>query len=364
VRRRSLARRLAVVAAVVGSVLTAGPGATGAAATATSTSPGTFEITGPLTEGCPVGFTCSTVAVSCAAPYDAVPPITGSVAIGRYAGPRRGTLVTFGGGGGQDFWMAGRAGKRARRPIAEAGIEVVAVAWDRSWNQGTQGLAALSCRPATAIAWAAERDAALGSVPPPGDGVCGVCVVGYSIGSSQATMAVAFNDIADVVDAVVAVAGPATADIGAGCRRDGTPLQYMEPETNPVRVRIDDSFDDGDPSVGPCSALPADLTAAPAWDANSLVHAGRVSFPTTRFHFVWGSQDRTGAVGQGITELAALSAGGSPLLAYRCIVAHHDVFELRAGVLAIVDAVLWDPADGLFVPPAPEPAMTPRCVPN
>jgi hypothetical protein len=187
-------------------------------------------------------------------------------------------------------------------------------------------------------------------------------VIGYSVGASQAAHAVAFHDLADLVDAVVPVAGPMTADIAAGCRRDGSPAQYLEPDRSSARRRIDDSFDAGDPSTGPCSADPADLAATPAWDANSLVVSGRLDFPATRFSFVWGDSDRTGAVGQGIAHLAALAAAGSPLLTYDCADAHHDVFELPAGVAAIVAAVLWVPDDGVNVPPVPVASATnPRC---
>lgn len=353
---------MVAVAIAAGAVVVGGPApAPEAAAAVEVSSVGTVEIVGPGTKECPTGFSCVDVLVTCAAPYETVPAAAGTLAIGRFSGARRGLLVTFGGGGGRDFWLAGGGGRTLWKRLAKAGIEEVAVAWANEWLSGTSGIVALSCRSAAVIEWAAARDAAAGSTPPPGDGVCGVCVVGYSVGSGQGASAVAFHDVGDLVDGVIAASGPPNADIPAGCARDGSPLQYMEPADNAMRGRIDDSYDAGDPGVGACSTSPADISFDPAWRASSLVASGRLSFPTTRFAFAWGDGDRTGAVGQGLTWLAALANAGSPLLHYACVAAHHDLFETTAGRSAILDAILWTPADGLNVPPAPPPTITPRC---
>ncbi|HEX9991397.1 MAG TPA: hypothetical protein VGB14_00580 [Acidimicrobiales bacterium] len=346
---------------VVAGALVSGPPAPPVSAAVATAPVGTVEVTGPGTEDCPGGFSCVDVAVTCAEPYATVPAATGTLAIGRFTGARRGVLVTFGGGGGRDFWLAGGGGRTLWKRLAKNGIEEIAVAWHAEWNTGAGGFAALSCRPAAVIEWAAARDAAAGSTPPAGDGVCGVCVIGYSVGSGQAASAVAFHDVGDLVDGVITASGPPNADLLAGCARDGSPLQFLEPEENAMRGRVDDSYDEGAAGPGSCSVLPEDLTAEADWRASSLVDVGRLSFPTTRFDFAWGDADRTGAVGQGMTWLAALADAGTPLLRYACVPAHHDLFATTAGRAALLEAILWTPATGLNVPPVPQPTITPRC---
>jgi hypothetical protein len=311
----------------------------------------------PSTETCPAGFRCFDIDVTC---VDAtVPPAGGRVAIGRVTGTPTGVLVAFGGGGGRDLWLVSGGGRVVWKPLARAGIEIVSVAWDDAWYDGGPGMAGTSCRAAAVVEWAAARR----SVPPEDTGRCGVCLIGYSVGSSQAAGAVAFHGVAELLDAVIAISGPPTADIAAGCRREGSPLQYLEPDESPMRDRVDDSLDGGDASSRPCAGMPEDPFVEPAWSANSLVASGSLSFPATRVHLVLGDHDRTGAAGQGATFLRAVAAAGSPLVTYACVAAGHDVAELAAGRQAIVDAVLWAPDRGLTgAPPAPE-AGAPTCLP-
>jgi hypothetical protein len=345
-----LAGVLALVALASGLTPTAG---------ATDELIGTLELLGPDSD-CPAGFQCTLIRVTCANPD--VAPMTGRIAIAGYGGTRRGTLLAFGGGGGEDLWLAGLGGRPIRKRLSRAGLEVISVSWDEAWNEGTAGIAPLTCRAATVIEWASARDAAAGSSPPPGAGVCGMCVIGYSVGSAQVAEAVSFYDVGDALDAVIAASGPPTADITAGCRRDGSPMQYLEPNENVMRLRID-AASGWEPNLGPCAVLPEDLSASPTWDASSLVLSGRLGFPTTRFSFVFGNTDRTGAVGQGIAYLSALYDAGTTQLGYACVPAHHDILEIREGRDAIMAALLWTPDTGapLNVPPVPVAGLESRC---
>jgi hypothetical protein len=321
-----------------------------------------LTITGTSAPDCPQAFTCVPFSVTCAPPYDNVPPITGSLALGRFAGARRGTVVAFGGGGGGEYWMAHGGGRRFWKKFASQGLELVAVAWDQDWAKGDTGFVAAGCRPAAAIEWAVARDLEQGSIPPPGDGVCGLCVIGYSNGASQVATAMSYFAVADSVDAAIFVSGPSTTDIPAGCRRDGTPLQYLEPDRNQMRMRVDDSLDGGLIELGACSVMPADESAVPAWQANSLTGGRHTFAATTRFHFIWGDADQTGAAGQGITYLGELYDAGTTLLVYDCVAASHGVFETTTGARAVVAAILLDPAARApNVPPVPTPEITPRC---
>ncbi len=310
---RRVVRAATVWSALIVSVAT--PAVPAGAAAAAPDEPG-VEILGPAEGDCPTSFTCLAFRASCATPAE-VPPLTGRFAIGRHGEPRRGILVGFGGGGGQSLWFGGNGGRPFWKQIAHAGIEAVSVAWDADWNLGTQGPAALACRVAAVVDWAIDRDAAAGTVPPAGDGVCGVCVLGYSIGTAQAAAALSSTTSATTSTTHLGL-GPADRRHRRRVppRRVGPPVPQAASQRHAVAHRR--------LLRRRCRRLRALFDGAgrrgyfPAWNASSLVPAGRTHFPTTRFSFVWGDRDRTGAAGQGITYLGALEAAGSPLLGYRC----------------------------------------------
>lgn len=354
--RRWGSRRRAFGALVVAFLVLAATAMPTAAATDEPI--GALELLGPAPD-CPAGFECTQIRATCANPD--VAPMEGRVAIAPYGRTRRGTVLAFGGGGGEDLWLAGQGGRPMRKRLSRAGLEVISVSWAEPWNEGTAGIAPLTCRAALVIEWASARDDAAGSSPPPGAGVCGMCVIGYSVGSAQVAEAVSFYDVGDALDAVIAASGPPTADITAGCRRDGSPMQYLEPDVNVMRLRVD-AASGWPPDLGPCAVFPEDMSASPTWDASSLVLSGRLDFPTTRFSFVFGDSDRTGAVGQGIAYLAALYDAGTTQLGYACVNAHHDILETPEGRDAIMAAILWTPdAAPLNVPPVPVAGTESRC---
>lgn len=352
---------LAAIAVVAGALVA--PPAGPAVPASPGSDPG-LTVTGPASGRCPTGFACSAFTVACPAPWDGVAPLTGRLAVGEARGTPRGTVLLFGGGSGMDYWGTTSERRAFVKSLRRDGLRTVEVAWDGPWAVGTVGFAGLSCRPAAVVAWGAAEHAASGAVAPAGDGVCGFCLVGLSIGASQVTHPLTTHGQAPVVDAVVAMAGPATADVAAGCRRDGSALQYLEAERSPVRVRVDDAWDGGDPAAGPCEALPSDPSWEPTWQADGVATAGAHAFPATRFHFVWGARDTTGAAGQGMAFLAALAAdGGTPMLDYDCVSAPHDVAATVDGLAAVRSALLWGPEDGFAnVPPVPAPTVDPRCV--
>lgn len=334
---------------------------------AVTTASGTLTITGPITEGCPIGFDCSAFALSCATGsrtlLSPIPDVTGRIAMAAATTQLLGVVEFFTGASGEEFWGGTPERRDFVTGLRDLGYSTIEIAWDTPWGQGLNGMRMLSCRPAVAMEWAAGVYAASGATPPEGDGTCGLCVVGQSIGSSQVTHPLTFYGVADSIDAAVIMAGPAHADITAGCRRNRTPFQFLEPGRSLARDRVDDSYDNGDPAPGPCASNPADLNFSRRWKRDSVSSSGQHLFPTTRVHFVWGSRDNTGAVGQGELYLGALAAAGTPMLDYDCISTSHDVAGTPEGRAQLLAALQWVPEDGFDnVPPLPPPQLNPRCV--
>jgi len=375
-RNRKPSVALAVVLAAGALVLgLASPGSAGAAAGvvgagaalqsgAVTTASGTLTITGPTTEGCPIGYDCSTFTLSCgSASLAPIPDITGRIAMAAATTPLIGVIELFTGASGEEFWGGTPERRDFVTSLRDVGYETIEIAWDTPWGQGVNGLRMLACRPAVTMEWAAGVYAASGATPPEGDGTCGFCVVGQSVGSSQVTHPFGFYGVADFIDAAIVMAGPAHADITAGCRRNRTPFQYLEPARATARDRVDDSYDNGDPLPGPCASNPADLTFSRNWKRDGVATTGAHLFPTTRMHFVWGSRDNTGAVGQGELYLGALAAAGTPMLDYDCLSTGHDVAGTPEGRAELLAALQWVPADGFdHIPPLPAPQLNPRCV--
>jgi hypothetical protein len=321
------------------------------------------SLVGAAPDGCPAGYECEAFTVECAAPYEAVAGRSGRLAIGAPTAEHRGTVMLFTGRLGTAYW----AGTPERRALLDdlraSGLETIEVAWDEPWADGTAGYAAVSCRPAAVVAWGADRWAASGVVPPVEPGVCGFCIAGTSAGASQVAYPLTFHGLAPQVDAVVAMSGPAMSDLQAGCRTLGTPVSFLPPEESTGREQVDSAWDDGANTAGPCESQRRAGSFVEPWDANSLAVAGEHLFPTTRVHFLWGAKDPTGAVGQGMLYLAALSKAGTPMLDFDCIGAGHDVGTTPAGLAALHDALLWQPADGFgHAAPFPEPSIAPACV--
>ncbi|HEX9994359.1 MAG TPA: hypothetical protein VGB14_15625 [Acidimicrobiales bacterium] len=361
--------RGAAVASAVALLCAALVALSPAPATAAARTAGTLTITGEAPDGCPAGgYTCSTFRVTCAAPYADVPAIDGRMAVGAHLGTRlKGIVMLFVGNDGMEYW----GGTPERRAFVDdlhvRGYRTVEVAWDEPYAHGTQGYVALTCRPAAAVEWGAGAYAASGAQPVAGDGVCGFCLIGTSAGTAQVAYPLVFHGLGGLVDAALEMSGPAESDLYEACDRSTpvSPFQFLEVGRSPARARIDGAWDGGAATAGPCESNPFDPSFAPAWAANSLA-AGSPSavhaFPTTRWHFIWGAKDTTGAAGQGQLFLRALDEAGSPMLGHDCMNGPHDLASNAKALRQLRAAVEWKPSDGPdHPPPLGEPVVDPRC---
>jgi hypothetical protein len=369
---RGIVAALAPVALLCAVLLVPGPAAAGAAQPATATAAaatvGTLTVGGPAPEGCPVGgYECSAFTVTCAAPYDSLPALAGRMAVGASTGARlKGIVMLFVGNDGMEYWGGTPERRAFLDDLHSRGYRTIEIAWTTPYLWGTGGYLAQSCRPATVVEWGAGVYATSGARPLPGDGVCGFCLVGTSAGTAQVAFPLVFHGLAGAVDAALEMSGPAEADLAAACAREipATPFQYLEVPRSPARARVDGAWDGGVVTAGPCESNPADAAFVPTWDANSLVTAPNAThlFPTTRWHFIWGAKDGTGAAGQGQLFLQALYEAGSPMLGHDCVNGPHDIGSNAKALRQLKGALEWVPADGPdHPPPLAEPSVEPRC---
>lgn len=366
-----------VVALATAAVLTAalmvtpGPAAAGAAAPparAAAATVGTLTIDGSSSEPCPEGgYECSDFTATCAAPYEAVAPVTGRMADGAHTNTRlKGVVMLFVGNEGMEYWGGTPERRAFLDDLHTRGYRTIEIAWDEPYAQGTEGYLARTCLPGAVIEWGAAEYAASGAQPAAGDGVCGFCLVGTSAGTAQAAFPLVFHGLGDAVDAVVEMSGPAEGNLFLACSRSTpvSPYQYLEAPRSFARTRVDNAWDDGAVGPGKCESNPSDATFQSTWEANSLATGtnARHSFPTTRWHFIWGSKDGTGAVGQGRLFFDALHAGGTPMLGHDCMNGPHDLASSPKALRQLKTAIEWRPADGPdHPPPLGEPTVTPRC---
>lgn len=359
------------VALLCAVLLAPAPVAAGAAPStgAAAATPGTLTITGPAPVGCPAGgYECSAFEVACAAPYDSVPTIGGRMAVGAHTTTRlKGVLMFFVGNDGMEYWGGTTERRAFLDDLHTRGYRTIEMAWAAPYAFGADGYVAMTCRPAVAVGWGAEQYASSGAQPVAGDGVCGFCLVGTSAGTAQVAYPLVFHGLAGLVDGALEMSGPAESSLFEACDRStpASPFQYLEAPRSPARIRVDGAWDGGSATVGACEANPADVAFQPTWDANSLVTADAAvhAFPATRWHFIWGAKDTTGAAGQGQLFLQALFEAGSPLLGHDCMNGPHDLASSAKALRQLRAAVEWKPSDGPdHPPPLAEPAIDPRCV--
>lgn len=361
-----LAAALLTVPAPASATAT-GPAAAGAAA-AGAADVGTLTVTGSAPVGCPTGgYECSTFEATCAAPHDGVGTLGGRMADGASTATRlKGVVMFFVGNEGMEYWGGTTERRAFLDDLHTRGYRTIEVAWSTPYAEGTEGYVARSCLPATVVGWGAAVYAASGAQPVAGAGVCGFCLVGTSAGTAQAAYPLVFHGLGGDVDAVLEMSGPAEASLLRACERTTpvSPFQYLEVPRSPARARVDAAWDDG-AAGGPCEANPVDLAFQPQWDANSLVTAptAQHTFTATRWHFIWGAKDTTGAAGQGQLFLDALFDAGSTMLGHDCMDGPHDLASSPKALRQLKTAIEWRPGDGAdHPPPLGAITVTPRCV--
>jgi len=299
-----------------------------------------FEILGDVTlrsetASCPAAAdACWEVEVSCPALAESENAL---LQIGEPEGTARGTVLFMTGGGGVGFW--GRFGADADRVLDElraAGFRTVEISWTRGWLVGAsgalEGQAALACKPATLARWIHDRFQA--DRPD-----FAFCATGNSGGSAQVSYMLSHYGLDATLDLAIPSGGPPMGRVDLGCIRADEadqPLWYLAGGA----ATIDRGFGFLEAGSGPC-ALGDESFRTPFAEASVVSGEGDYHHPKTLVHFLFGSEDHSNAVPQGLAYLQRLRTEGTPLVGIDTLAGvPHAVPSARSGAERIRDLVL------------------------
>ena len=218
--------------------------------------------------------------------------------------------------------------------LRQSGFRVLNRAWRTNWEDGTGGTAATACRYATLLGWARETW-------PEGP----LCLTGNSGGSAEISYALARYDQGAIVDLAVPTSGPPMSRIDLGCLGgeawDRLCLAAL-PEDHCVeeRQRIcqfnagNRALFDGGFEGTPCADRDPSARAA-LLEASVLSEDAALSYPGTRVHFLFGHQDCTVALPQGLLYYEAIQSEK----AATWVDAPHAMQRDPEGVTAIIDTL-------------------------
>lgn len=293
-----------------------GPGALGSVAV----------VSGPAACG---EATCWEVGVSCPGVRETD---VASLEVVEAAGAARGTVVLFSGGAGTGRW-AGRdaSALAALEALRAAGFGTIQVSWAGGWLFGSspdEGHAALACRPATVLDWLHDEP----RLHPGG----AFCATGNSGGAAQVSYALSHYGLDEILDLVVPTEGPPMARIDRGCDRDDPADEALWYGVG-AAARIDRGF--GFAGGGPCER------SDPAFDdrfraASVVGKDGDYRHPSTRIHFVMGSESASEAQAHGIVYRDRLLEEPNDVVLEFAPATPHRVQSTAEGAGAIREAVL------------------------
>ncbi len=201
--------------------------------------------------------------------------------------------MLFTGGPGSEWWtdQVPEAPALADELRAQ-GFTVVQAKWSGSWHEtaagNDAGTAHLGCRPATVIRYVYDNYYLPLGVAPARIGQAGFCITGNSGGASQVSYALSHYGLENILNVVIPTGGPPHSALAKSLMNNPGEEGYWYPlET---RRTIDRSFGflDGN---GPGARQ--DPTFIPRWLEESVSTGGSdYNHPTTRIHFIIGSQDQ------------------------------------------------------------------------
>ena len=304
-------------------------------ATATRALPlGSIVHTGQGDPTAPAGFGSRGFTVSCPGVGE---DARGFLATAKAIGRPRGVVMLFSGGGGTSYWSRGGVGTSFVHTLRRDGFTVVQVRWVRGWltaPTGEQtGPARLACRTATVVKSVHERIVKPLRLSRSRVGRCGFCISGNSGGASQVSYVLSHYGLDTILDAVVPTGGPPHAALAKGCI--GEAGYAYRPESAST---IDRSygFARGD---GPCARR--DASFASRWRQDAVDTGGTdYVHPRTRVVFVFGTEDRSGAVELARDYADRLRAAGSPRVHVRNVAGMPHAIARSAAGLAVLRQIL------------------------
>ena len=249
----------------------------------------------------------------------------------------KGTAIFTEGGPGNTFW-GNQAVPAANALIylSNNGFNTVEVAWTTAWwsdpsanlNGGYDGYPTTACRPATIAKYI--RDTFNGESPD-----LAFCASGNSGGSTQVAFMLSHYGMGNLMDLAVPTSGPPVSQIDTGCY--ATPGYESMWYTSDTASTIDQAF--RVTKNGPC--VTKDVNYQELYRNASVSVGGEYLYPSTHVHFVFGTLDKTSAVGQGLFHFDTLQQAGQTMLGQEFIAgAGHQVHRAEAGANAIRDKII------------------------
>lgn len=215
-------------------------------------------------------------------------------------GTVQGTAVFFSGGGGTGF---GGSEKMTSDALA-AGYRTVHVKWETGWFVGTprayEGFRSLAVHPATVTDYLKKH---FGEPEKP------FVLWGSSGGGAQIAYMLSFYGIDEVATSAIISGGFWMGRIDIGSLDENllnAHLHYSET----ARKAIDQSFGFDETTPGPCELR--DKKCATLLRENSAAFGGDYRHPNTSVYLLYGGNDTTGALNQGLLYYEQLVAHGSP----------------------------------------------------
>ncbi len=307
-----------------------------------------------LNEGCGepgelVNSTCRSVEVAC----PAVPPIRARLRVKSPPGwiENRGTIVFGTGGAGIGFVEDNPLGLRLLRNLVDEGYTVVQRSWATPWEEGPEGMRAVSCRYATLLHWIHEQIATRVTQGEE-DREGAFCAMGNSGGGAEIAYALAFWGGAEILDAAVVSGGPPMARLDWGCLEQGDAAWQQQCQalvagrSACTPAVLECTFHDDPAGNNPQIidlAYPQDhCSQASEAQRQAFLHDSilapdaRLDYPNTTLRFLYGEQDCTSAVPLGLTYAEAVQSdqesGFIPGVG-------HDIYASQAGALAVFEAL-------------------------
>lgn len=276
---------------------------------------------------------CWLVEVSC----PGLAPIQAQLKIRNSTLPATGTAIFTEGGSGNTFWgNQATAADNALTALSNSGFNTVEIAWKTAWYSDASasldgsfdGYPTVACRPATVAQYI--RDTFNGGNPD-----LAYCASGNSGGSSQVAYMLSHYGLDTQFDLIVPTSGPPISEVAIGCFQ--TPGYEAMWYTSDTALTIDQVFRIS--KGGPC--VSKNLNYETLYRNASVSVGGNYYYPNTFVHFIFGVNDTTSAVAQGLYHFDTLYQAGTPLLSQEFIAgAGHQIHKSTAGAGAVRDKII------------------------
>jgi hypothetical protein len=249
--------------------------------------------------------------------------------VGTHSGTYKGTITYHSQGAGDAYWAGGKVPTNAQNNLRSSGFRSVDFKWSTDWTAGStdalEGLAKLSCRPATALKWVYDN---LHTSP----SSTAFCSTGNSFGAAQVTYPLSHYGLDYLFAAVLPTGGPPTSRMDYSCLPSSGYPNYDAG----AKQSMDATYGFA-PGTGPC--VNADSSFIPNWQTDSSAYGDQDFYhPTTAFGIIVGVDDAQYIHAQSDFHFERLQQAGSPIIS-KSVVPNvgHPVPYYKDGATAIVN---------------------------